>query len=90
MQIRYNVIRNSFWSGFNMKIEPRHDKTNNMTCAPSEDSDQPSAQSDQSQRCPPEAKLDPKLPTERTAKTQISLGIRPVWSESSLCAQWVA
>ena len=26
----------------------------------------------------------------RTAKTQISLGICPVWSESSLCAQWVA
>ena len=26
----------------------------------------------------------------RQAKTQISLGIRPVWSESSLCAQWVA
>ena len=24
------------------------------------------------------------------AKTQISLGIRPVWLESSLCAQWVA
>ena len=24
------------------------------------------------------------------AKTQISLGIRPVWSESSLYAQWVA
>ena len=24
------------------------------------------------------------------AKTQISLGIRPVWSESSMCAQWVA
>ena len=24
------------------------------------------------------------------AKTLISLGIRPVWSESSLCAQWVA
>ena len=23
-------------------------------------------------------------------KTQISLGTRPVWSESSLCAQWVA
>ena len=23
-------------------------------------------------------------------KTQISLGIRPVWSKSSLCAQWVA
>ena len=26
----------------------------------------------------------------RPAKTQISLGIRPVWSESSLCAQWLA
>ena len=25
-----------------------------------------------------------------SAKTQISLGIRPVWSESSLCTQWVA
>ena len=24
------------------------------------------------------------------ANTQISLGIRPVWSESSLCIQWVA
>ena len=23
-------------------------------------------------------------------KTHINLGIRPVWSESSLCAQWVA
>ena len=28
--------------------------------------------------------------TVRPAKTQINLGIRPVWSESSLCAQWVA
>ena len=26
----------------------------------------------------------------RQAKTQISLGIHPVWSESSLCTQWVA
>ena len=26
----------------------------------------------------------------RPAKIQISLGIRPVWSESLLCAQWVA
>ena len=41
MQIRYNAIRNGFWSGFNMKIEPRHDKPNKMICAPSEDSDQP-------------------------------------------------
>ena len=28
--------------------------------------------------------------TVHPAKTQISLGIRPVWSESSLCAHWVA
>ena len=40
MQIRYNVISNGFWSGFNVKIEPRHEKTNKMICAPSEDSDQ--------------------------------------------------
>ena len=26
----------------------------------------------------------------RPAKTQISLGIRTIWSESSLCAHWVA
>ena len=26
----------------------------------------------------------------RPAKTQISLGIGPVWTESSLCAQWIA
>ena len=26
----------------------------------------------------------------RPAKTQISLGIRQVWSESLLCTQWVA
>ena len=26
----------------------------------------------------------------RPAKTHIGLGIRPVWSEPSLCAQWVA
>ena len=28
--------------------------------------------------------------TMRPAKTQISLGIRPAWSESLLFAQWVA
>ena len=28
--------------------------------------------------------------TVRPAKTQICLGIRPVWSVSTLCAQWVA
>ena len=43
-----------------------------------------SAQSDQRQRCQPEAKLGPKLPTERTAKTLIRLGGCPGWSKSSL------
>ena len=28
--------------------------------------------------------------TVRPAKTHVSLGIHSVWSESSLCAQWVA
>ena len=41
MQIRYNAICNGLWSGFNMKIEPWHDKTIKMICVPSEDSDQP-------------------------------------------------
>ena len=31
----------------------------------------------------------PNKMTVRPAKTQISLGICPVWSESSLCVQWV-
>ena len=31
-----------------------------------------------------------KKMTVRTAKTQINLGICSVWSESSLCTQWVA
>ena len=53
-----------------------------------------STQSDQSQRCPPEAKLGSKLPIERTAKTLIRLGGCPGWSESSLgkksfcCLSW--
>ena len=85
MQIRYNDICNGFWSGFNMKVEPRHDKTIKMICAPSEDSDQPEhPPSLISQSCPPEAKFVPKLPNERTAETLIRLGGCPGWSESSL------
>ena len=34
--------------------------------------------------------IKPTKMSVRPAKTQISLGIRPVWSESSLCTQWVA
>ena len=39
-----------------------------------------------------ELSRDMTKPTKcvRPAKIQISLGIRPVWSEFSLCAQWVA
>ena len=69
--------------------EPVHDKTNKMTCAPSEDSGQPGH--------PPslirvfavriEETLCPKLPNERTAKTLIRLGECPGWSESLLGAQ---
>ena len=39
--------------------------------------------------CEPRHDKNNKM-TGRLAKTQISLGIRPVWPESSLCAQWVA
>ena len=53
-----------------MKNEPPHDKTNKMTCAPSEDSDQPGhPPSLISIRCPPKESLGPKLYIERTAKT---------------------
>ena len=51
-----------------------------------------SAQSDQSQRCPPEANLGPKLPSECTAKTLIRLGGCPGWSETLIrlggCPGW--
>ena len=46
-----------------------------------------SAQSDQSLCCPHEESLASYLPIERIAKTLISLGGCPGWSESSLGAQ---
>ena len=52
--------------------EPPHDKTNKMTCAPSEDSDQPGHPP--SLISPHEESLGPELPTERTAKTLFRLG----------------
>ena len=39
---------------------------------------------------PPHDKTNNVVVVVHPAKTQISLGIRPVWSESSPCAQWVA
>ena len=52
-------------------IEPSHDKTKKMICAPSERlrSAWASAQSDQSLRCPQEESLGPQLSIEHTAKT---------------------
>ena len=51
-----------------------------------------SAQFDQSQRCPSEANLGPKLLSERTAKTLIRLGECPGWSETLIrlggCPGW--
>ena len=58
-----------------------------MVCAPSEDSDQPVPPTSSGLRCPHEESLGDSLQTVRTAKTLIRLGIRPVWSESSLGAQ---
>ena len=57
--------------------EPPHDKTNEMTCA----------QTDQSLRCPPEETTDPWLPIVRTPKTLIRLGRCTSWSESSVGAR---
>ena len=37
-----------------------------------------------------ELKMSVRPASVRPAKTQISLGVRPVWSESSLCTHWVA
>ena len=43
-----------------METEPEHNKTNNMTCAPSKDSDQPRHLSSLiSLCCPPEEGLGP-------------------------------
>ena len=57
-QLLYDVIIIEFFSG--NTIEPPHDKTNKMTCAPSEDrSAWVSAQPDQSLRCPHEESLGP-------------------------------
>ena len=61
--------------------EPSHDKTNQMACAPSEDSDQP-------RHSPSLIRVfASSLFFMRTAKTLIRLGGCPGWSESALGAQ---
>ena len=85
MPIRYNVIRNGFWRGFNMKIEPRHDKTNKMIRAPSEDSDQPGHPPSLIRVSAVRLKQTWVLSYQQcTAKTLIRPGGCPGWSESSL------
>ena len=64
-------------------IELQHDKTNKMAYTPSEDLDQPGHPP--SLISPREEALGPWVPTERTAKTLISLGGCPGWPQS-LCA----
>ena len=59
-----------------MPYEPPHVKTNKMTFAPSEDSDQLGHPSSLiSLCCPHEETLDPQLPIERTAKTDQTGGM---------------
>ena len=66
--------------------ELEHDKTNKMTCAPSEDSDQPGhLPSLISLRCLHEETMGHKLPTECTAKTLIRLCW---WAQADLCLSW--
>ena len=68
-------------------LELPHDNTNKITCADSEDSDQPGHQPSLiSLRCPHEETLGPQLPIEHTVKTLIRLGRCPGWSESLLGA----
>ena len=72
-----------------LPFEPPHDKTNKMTCAPSENSDQPghSLSLDQSLRCALSGWLRTQGFFRQTAKTLIRLGECPGWSESLLGAQ---
>ena len=67
--------------------EPLHNKTNKMTCALSEDSDQHGHSPSLSLRSPHEKALGPWPPIECTAKTLIRLGRCPGWSQSSLSAR---
>ena len=54
--------------------ESQHDKTNKMTCAPSEDSDQPGHPTSliKSLHCPHEESLGPEQPTKRITRTDQS------------------
>ena len=57
-----------------LKIEPQHNKTSKMTCAPIEDIDQPGPPLNlQSIRCPHGETLGPHLPTEHASKPLVRL-----------------
>ena len=71
MQIRYNIIGNDRqwfmkWFQYENWATAWQNQQNDLFAQRRLRSAWASAQSDQSQRCPPEAKLGPKLPTERS------------------------
>ena len=85
MQIGYSAICSGFWSGFNIKIERRHDKTNKMICAPREDSDQPGHQPSLISVCAVRLKQNWVLSYPLSSQRRlIRLGGCSGWSESSL------
>ena len=88
LSVSISFLLSSFWS---IAYEPADDKTNKMTYAPSEDSDQPGQwPSLICLRCPHEESLGPHLPSAQ--RRLIRLGGCPGWSESLLGVQvilWV-
>ena len=67
------------------EYEPAHDKTSKLTCAPSEDSDQPGQARLISLHCPSEESLCPKLPIKRTAITNQTGHLSLCWAHRSFC-----
>ena len=65
------------------EYEPAHDKTNKLTCAPSEDSDKPGQPMLISLRCPPEESLGPKLPIKHILKTAQTGHLCLCWAHRS-------
>ena len=79
------------WRWWRPLHEPSHEKTYLRRCATWHDTNQPAqVQISHDMTKPTKMSVRPARMSVRPAKTQINLGIRQVWLESSLCAQWVA
>ena len=106
IQKHYDVLRLTFCPLFLSKVyssvyQPRHEKTclwfcDQVICKPACSATETS-QSLEIFGFSKYAEVLYEPPRDKTnkmtvhpAKTQINLGIRPIWSESSLCAQWIA